>query len=161
MIEISKLELSKIKEIGNVTTERIMFVLLVMAKYYKRETYKITKRDILKYSKCHLDNKSLDGELYKLNQLGYITTNHRGTRTVNILSSDDIALEIEILSEMINVYLKTCEEKGFIFCLKCAKKTEKTGTNQKYCERCRAEEVKKQTKKRVRKSREKLNVTVL
>lgn len=162
MIEITKLELDKIKEIERVTTERIMFVLLVMAKYYRRDKYYISKKDILKYSKCHINNNTLDAELYKLNQLGYIETNKGGSRTVKILDySGEVILQVESLEKMIHVYLSVRKEKGYLFCGKCAKKVKATGVNQKLCVDCsllRRKEKKREYIRNVRKKLEKIKM---
>lgn len=137
MITITKYELEKIKAIGNLTTERIMYVLLVLAKHHSTDTFYTTRKDILKYSKCNLDNDRLGEELHKLNQIGYVTTNLGGSRTVNIIDDiSEVVLIVEELDEMVHAYLKTCKLEGYIFCSKCSKKVKQMSNRQKFCSTC-------------------------
>lgn len=163
MIEVTKAELEKIKAIQCITTERIMFVLLVMAKYYKKATYDISKKDILRYSKCHISNDRIDAELFKLNQIGYIKTHRVIGRTINILDDEgsETVLVVKDLNNMIHDYLNTCHLKGYIFCSRCGKKVRRTGCHHKFCNTCRIVEQREKTKKRVKKARENKNVTLL
>lgn len=156
---IYKSELDKISSLENISYEKVLFVLLCIAKLqrnvfdYKNGEYKIALTNIFNFARVHI--KSLDRNSFIQNLLnkGYINASHdidSKYKCVSFISdgkNDDEVLHIDEndFAELAYVYESWKNGgAGFTRCSRCRKLIPQGKTcPKKYCESC-AKEVKKQ-----------------
>jgi len=148
-IKITKSELDIIASLDNLRAEKVLFVLLCMAKQQKLSNgftnglvkYSIT--ELCKLARISVPADDREYILYEIVQrglLGYPKKNNTQCLIVNFMSLDDIALELDEIDcqELAYVYLNWKNNgKGYTKCQRCHKWMKQSKTKpKKYCEEC-------------------------
>lgn len=166
---IYKSELDKISSLGNISYEKVLFVLLCIAKLqhnvfdYKNGKYKFSLTNIFKFARVYI--KSLDRSLFihKLLECGYIEkllTEKDPYYCVTFMSNKNNDEEILHINEVDFAELSYVYENwknngvGFSKCIKCNRLIQKGKTRpKKYCINCAKEVNKQKTRERVARHR--------
>ena len=158
-IKITQSELDTISSIDNLRAEKILFVLLCMAKQQSMSNGFIN--GLVKYSiteLCKMARVSVPADdreyiLYDIVQsglLGYPKKNNTQCLIVNFINTDEVALELDEMDcqELAYVYLRWKNDgNGYTKCQKCHRLMKQSKTKpKKYCEEC-AKEVQKEQKR--------------
>lgn len=148
-INITECELEKIKNINNHRTERVMFVLLVIQKFFNSEYIKTNVNEMQKMCKLNYNTDYFKKYiLRKLVDMGYINIYSPRLYKVNIRDDDSlIVITIDDFDDLIGYYLATCNTKDYIYCRRCGKKVARTNNRQKYCKQCSIETNREKTLK--------------
>lgn len=148
-INVTESELESIKNIGNYNRQKILFVMLVIAKYakYSETRYKPKKESIyddnfyvnekttsiLKMAKVNMNKIDRRKVFADFKKLGVIDSTYSGAFRIMIVDElSPILLTISDMDNMIDFY----PFKNEITCEICGKLVEKTGKRQKYCLDC-------------------------
>ena len=158
-IKITKHELEIISSLDNLRAEKILFVLLCMAKQQAVSNgftgglvrYAIT--DLCKMARISVPADDREYILYNIVQkgfLGYPKKNNTQCLIVNFISEDETVLSLDEVDcqELAYVYLNWKNDgKGYTRCQRCHKLIKQSKTKpRKYCEEC-AQEVKTEQKR--------------
>lgn len=169
-IKITHSELEIISSLDNLRAEKILFVLLCMAKQQSMSNgftnglvkYSIT--DLCKTARVSVPADDREYILYEIVQkglLGYPKKNNTQCLIVNFINTDEVVLALDEMDcqELAYVYLHWKNEgKGYTRCQKCNRWMKQSKTKpKKYCEDCSKEVEREQTRERVRRYREKCN----
>ena len=169
-IKITQSELETISSLDNLRAEKILFVLLCMAKQQSMSNgftnglvkYSIT--DLCKDARVSVPADDREYILYEIVQRGlldYPKKNNTQCLIVNFINTDDVTLELDetACQELAYVYLHWKNNgKGYTRCYKCNRWMKQSKTKpKKYCEECGKEVEREQTRARVRRYREKCN----
>ena len=148
-VNVTESELDIIKNCGDYKRQKILFVMLVIAKYFKYNDTRLTPKNsgehdndfyvndtfinILKFAKVNVSRIERKDILYDLEQSELMTTiNPRGKNIsykVNFVFEDsDIAMTVNDMNNIVGFYPFYCE--------KCGRIIKKTGKRQKYCKKC-------------------------
>lgn len=148
-IKITQSELEIISSLDNLRAEKILFVLLCMAKQQSMSNgftnglvkYSIT--DLCKTARVSVPADDREYILYEIVQrglLGYPKKNNTQCLIVNFINTDEVALELDETDcrELAYVYLHWKNEgKGYTRCQKCNRWMKQSKTKpKKYCEAC-------------------------
>ena len=138
IVEITEDELYKIKLINHHSTERVMFVLLVIQKFFNSNYVKTNATELQKLCKLNYNiNYFKENILKRLCDIGYIKTYATNLYKVNIrMDESPTIIEVKDYENIIQYYLNTCGSKEYIYCLNCGKKTKRNSNRQKYCQEC-------------------------
>jgi hypothetical protein len=154
-IAVTNTELDIIKNYGDYKRQKILFVMLVIAKYFKYNDTKLVPLDKTKYNnefyvndtfinilKIAKVNVSRIERMYILNDLqqSKLIATKKTKRSVSfkinfVCESSDSAIIVNDMNNIIEFYPFYCE--------KCGKILEKTGRRQKYCKECYKKEDRK------------------
>ena len=173
-IKITKGELENIKEVGNISKinsielEKILFIMLVLAKstyiegkdlwcnYPSKDIFKLAR-----YKYKTRDNKnSLQREylLYDLKQETKDKYIEFGGENIKLLYGDnDTEIELKLNLDENNVenvileYLNWRKLEGYYYCKECGKEIKNNNKNNKYCSKCSKLKELENTNKRVKK----------
>lgn len=170
-VKITQSELDIISSLNNLRAEKVLFVLLCMAKQQSMSNGFIN--GLVKYSiteLCKLARVSVPADdreyiLYEIVQkgfLGYPKKNNTQCLIVNFINNeDDVVLTLDEIDcqELAYVYLNWKNNgKGYTRCQRCNRLTKQSKTKpRKYCEECAKAVEKENSKERVRRYREKCN----
>jgi predicted small metal-binding protein len=169
-IKITQSELDTISSLNNLRAEKVLFVLLCMAKQQKLSNgftnglvkYSIT--ELCKLARISVpadDREYILYEIVKRGLLGYPKKNDTQCLIVNFMSIDNAVLELDEIDcqELAYVYLNWKNNcKGYTRCQICNRLIRQGKTKpKKYCEKCGKEVEREQTKERVKRYREKCN----
>ena len=169
-LKITQSELNIISSLDNLRAEKVLFVLLCMAKQQKLSNG--FTNGLVKYSiteLCKLARVSVPAEdreyiLYEIVQrglLGYPKKNNTQCLIVNFMDINDVVLELDEIDcqELAYVYLSWKNKgKGYTKCQQCHRLIKQSKTKpRKYCESCAKEVEKAHNKERVRRYRERCN----
>lgn len=158
-IKITRSELEIISSIDNLRAEKILFVLLCMAKQQSMANgfinglvkYSIT--DLCKAARVSVPADDREYILYDIVQrglLGYPKKNNTQCLIVNFINTDEVVLELDEVDcrELAYVYLNWKNgNKGYTKCQRCGRWMKQSKTKpKKYCEEC-AKEVQKEQKR--------------
>lgn len=169
-IKITRSELEIISSLDNLRAEKILFVLLCMAKQQSMANgfvnglvkYSIT--DLCKTARVSVPADDREYILYEVVQrglLGYPKKNNTQCLIVNFINTDEIALELDETDcqELAYVYLHWKNNgKGYTRCQRCNRWMKQSKTKpKKYCEDCGQEVEREKTRERVKRYREKCN----
>lgn len=144
-ITVYKSELAKIRQLNNLRLEKIMFVMLCLAKYrqvtrgYSNGYEDFTISDIFKMARVSVAAADRESYIYELKQMGYLTQPKRNDAVgmfVTFIDSDaDVAFEINETDcqELAYLYLKQTGQGKIIRCGKCGKLIKATSN---YCNDC-------------------------
>ncbi len=148
-IQVTQSELNIISSLDNLRAEKILFVLLCMAKQQRMSNgftnglvkYSIT--DLCKFARVSVpadDREYILYEIVKMGLLGYPKKNNTQCLIVNFINTDEVVLELDEsdCQELAYVYLNWKNGgKGYAKCQRCGRwmKQSKTKTK-KYCEYC-------------------------
>ena len=152
-IKITKSELDIISSLGDLRSEKVLFVLLCMAKQqsvlngFTNGLVKYSITDLCKMARISVPAEDREYILYNIVQhgfLGYPKKNNTQCLIVNFINEDDdVVLNIDETDcqELAYVYLKWKNDgKGYTKCQRCNRlmRQSKNGIR-KYCETCRVE----------------------
>ena len=158
-IKITQSELEKISSLNNLRAEKILFVLLCMAKQQSMSNgftnglvkYSIT--DLCKDARVSVpadDREYILYEIVKKGFLDYPKKNNTQCLIVNFINTDDVALELDEddCQELAYAYLNWKNNgKGYTKCQRCNRLIKQSKTKpRKYCEEC-AQEVQTEQKR--------------
>lgn len=168
-IKITRSELEIISSLDNLRAEKILFVLLCMAKQQSMSNgftnglvkYSIT--DLCKIARVSVPAEDREYILYDIVQrglLGYPKKNNTQCLIVNFISMDDVVLELDEMDckELAYVYLSWKNNgNGYTKCQKCDRLMKQSKTKpKKYCEDCAREVQREQKRLWAEKSRKNL-----
>lgn len=170
-IKITKSELDIISSLDNLRAEKILFVLLCMAKQqevsneFTNGLVKYSITDLCKTARISVPADEREYILYNIVQkglLGYPKKNNTQCLIVNFINNDDeVVLNLNEADcyELAYVYLAWKNNgKGYTKCQRCKRTIKQSKTKpKKYCEECSKEVEKENTRERVRRYREKCN----
>lgn len=169
-IKITRSELEVISSLDNLRAEKILFVLLCMAKQqsmangFTNGLVKYSITDLCKAARVSVPADDREYILYEIVQkglLGYPKKNNTQCLIVNFINIDEIALELDEIDcqELAYAYLSWKNDgKGYGKCQRCHKLMKQGKTKpKKYCESCAKEVERENSKERVRRYREKCN----
>lgn len=160
-IKITQSELDIISSLDNLRAEKVLFVLLCMAKQQKVSNgftgglvkYSIT--ELCKMARISVPAEDREYILYDIVQkgfLGYPKKNNTQCLIVNFINEDDevvLSLDEVDCQELAYVYLNWKNDgKGYTRCQKCNRLIKQSKTKpRKYCEECALEQTKENWKK--------------
>lgn len=169
-IKITRSELEAISSLDNLRAEKILFVLLCMAKQqsmangFTNGLVKYSITDLCKAARVSVPADDREYILYEIVQkglLGYPKKNNTQCLIVNFIDTDEVVLELDEFDcqELAYAYLRWKNNgKGYAKCQRCHRLMKQSKTKpKKYCESCAKESEKEHTRERVRRYREKCN----
>ena len=170
-IKITQSELDIISSLDNLRAEKVLFVLLCMAKQqsisngFANGLVKYSITELCKMARISVPADDREYILYDIVQkgfLGYPKKNNTQCLIVNFINNTDEAvliLDETDCQELAYVYLNWKNDgKGYTRCQKCNKLIKQSKTRpRKYCEECAIITEKEHSKERVRRYREKCN----
>lgn len=148
-IKITQSELEVISSLDNLRAEKILFVLLCMAKQqsmangFTNGLVKYSITDLCKAARVSVPADDREYILYEIVQrgfLGYPKKNNTQCLIVNFINTDGVALELDETDcqELAYVYLHWKNDgKGYTRCQRCNRWMKQSKTRpKKYCENC-------------------------
>ena len=170
-IKITKSELDIISSLDNLRSEKILFVLLCMAKQqavsngFTNGLVKYSITDLCKTARISVPADEREYILYNIVQkgfLGYPKKNNTQCLIVNFIDNDsEVVLNLDESDcyELAYLYLSWKNDgKGYTKCKRCGRMIKQSKTKpKKYCEECAKEVEREKSKERVRRYREKCN----
>ena len=170
-IVITKSELDIISSLDNLRAEKVLFVLLCMAKQQSASNgftnglvkYAIT--ELCKMARISVPAEDREYILYNIIQHGFLDypkKNNTQCLIVNFINNKDeaiLSLDEVDCQELAYVYLNWKNKgKGYTRCQQCNRLIKQSKTKpRKYCEECAREVERENTRERVRRYREKCN----
>ena len=158
-VHINYEELEFIKSQDNIETEKLMFIMLILAKLEAKEDseslwvncdramlftlsrYKFTK------DRTYTTRAEQRGSIiYDMIKRGLIDRNRGVTSTgikllygnnINIKEGIDLDITKENVENIIITYLDWRQKEDYYYCKKCGKEIKKTGNRQQYCPSCK------------------------
>ena len=170
-IKITQSELEIISSLDNLRAEKVLFVLLCMAKQqsvsndFANGLVKYSVTELCKMARISVPAEDREYILYDIVQkgfLGYPKKNNTQCLIVNFINNEDevvLALDETDCQELAYIYLNWKNDgKGYTRCQKCNRLIKQSKTKpRKYCEECGKIVEKDNSKERVRRFREKCN----
>lgn len=170
-IKITQSELNSIASLNNLRSEKVLFVLLCMAKLqrvisgFTNGLVRYSLTDLCKMARISVPADDREYILYNIVQKGLLSCpkkNDTKCLIVNCINDDDnVILELDEMDcqELAYVYLNWKNEgKGYTRCQKCNRLIKQSKTRpRKYCEECAEIVEKEHSKERVKRYREKCN----
>ena len=169
-IKITQSELDIISSLDNLRAEKILFVLLCMAKQqsisngFTNGLVKYSMTELCKMARISVPSEDREYILYNIVQrgfLGYPKKNNTQCLIVNFINNDDIVLTLDEIDcqELAYIYLNWKNSgKGYTKCQRCKRMIKQSKTRpRKYCEKCAKVVEKENARERVRRYREKCN----
>ena len=149
-IKITKSELDIISSLDNLRAEKVLFVLLCMAKQqsissgFTNGLVKYSITELCKMARISVPSEDREYILYNITQhgfLGYPKKNNTQCLIVNFINDDDeviLSLDEIDCQELAYVYLNwKNDNKGYTRCQKCNRLIKQSKTRpRKYCEEC-------------------------
>lgn len=158
-IKITQSELDMISSLDNLRAEKILFVLLCMAKQqsmangFTNGLVKYSITELCKMARVSVPADDREYILYEIVQrglLGYPKKNNTQCLIVNFINTDEIILELDEIDcqELAYAYLSWKNNgNGYTKCQRCRRLMKQSKTKpKKYCEEC-AKEVQKEQKR--------------
>jgi len=158
-IQITKSELDFISSLDNLRAEKVLFVLLCMAKQqsvsygFTNGLVKYSLPELCKMARISVPSDEREYILYGIIRsglLGYPKKNNTQCLIVNFISEDEVTLNLNEVDcqELAYVYLNWKNDgKGYTQCQKCHRLMKQSKTKpKKYCEEC-AKEVQTEQKR--------------
>ena len=170
-IKITKSELDIITSLDNLRAEKVLFVLLCMAKQqsvangFTNGLVKYSITELCKMARISVPAEDREYILYDIVQrglLGYPKKNDTHCLIVNFINNEgeaELSLDEVDCQELAYVYLSWKNNgKGYTRCQKCNRLIKQSKTKpRKYCEECAKETEKANIRERVKRYREKCN----
>ena len=170
-IKITQSELDIISSLDNLRAEKVLFVLLCMAKQqsisngFTNGLVKYSITELCKMARISVPAEDREYILYDIVQrgfLGYPKKNNTQCLIINFINDDDeavLTLDEVDCQELAYTYLSWKNKgKGYTRCQRCGRLIKQSKTKpRKYCEECAKEVEKEHTRERVRRYREKCN----
>lgn len=158
-IKVTQSELDAISSLDNLRAEKILFVLLCMAKQqsmangFTNGLVKYSITELCKMARVSVpadDREYILYEIVRKGLLGYPKKNNTQCLIVNFINTDEVALELDEADcqELAYAYLSWKNDgKGYTKCQRCRRLMKQSKTKpKKYCEEC-AKEVQKEQKR--------------
>lgn len=158
-IKITRSELDVISSLNNLRAEKILFVLLCMAKQqsmangFTNGLVKYSITDLCKMARVSVpadDREYILYDIVRRGLLGYPKKNNTQCLIVNFINTDEVVLELDETDcqELAYVYLQWKNNgKGYTKCQRCSRLMKQGKTKpKKYCEGC-AKEVQTEQKR--------------
>lgn len=168
-ISITKSELHIVSSLDNLRAEKVLFVLLCMAKQqsvsngFTNGLVKYAITDLCKMARISVPAEDREYILYNIVQrgfLGYPKKNNTQCLIVNFMNDDEVVLSLDEIDcqELAYVYLNWKNNgKGYTRCQKCNRLIKQSKTKpRKYCEECAKEARTEQKRQWAEKSRKNL-----
>ena len=169
-IKITQSELDIISSLDNLRSEKVLFVLLCMAKQqsvsngFTNGLVKYSITDLCKMARISVPAEDREYILYNIVQkgfLGYPKKNNTQCLIVNFINDEDeVVLSLDEIDcqELAYIYLNWKNEgKGYTRCQKCNRLIKQSKTKpRKYCEECAKEVLTEQKRRWAEKSRKNL-----
>jgi len=147
-INVNHDELEIIKNFGDYKRQKILFVMLVVSKYFKYNNIRLIPKknneyseyfytnykfiNVLKLAKVNVGKVERMNILYDLEQSGLITTTSTGDFKINFICEDsEKEIVVDNLDDIISFYP--------IYCEKCGKRIKNKAKRHNLCEECYAE----------------------
>jgi hypothetical protein len=134
-VPITVREMNAIKSCQNYKKEKILLVMLTIAKFFREVTgkkgdyYVNTKfAQIVKMAKVNISKNERNEIRYELNQVGLITTSYSGGFRINFVAEGDVAFIVTDLDNIVS-FLP-------YYCAKCGKQIEKKLPRHDMCKEC-------------------------
>lgn len=169
-ISVTKTELEIISSLNNLRAEKILFVLLCMAKQqsianaFTNGLVKYSLPDLCKLARISVPADDREYIIYNIIQhgfLGYPKKNNTQCLIVNFIDDGEPVLSLDETDcqELAYIYLNWKNNgKGYTRCQRCNRLIKQSKTKpKKYCEECAKEVEKENVRERVRRHREKCN----
>lgn len=144
-VYITKSELNTIQKVESKVKQKVLFALLVVAKYYNLVSDKnnnwtnLEMKQIFKIANVQLTIQNQALLIHELYKDGYIKLNKKvgsPNIAVNIIDNNsEVVLEITRLKDAGKEYLMYCGE-NYVRCKRCGDIFRKTVNNNKYCKKC-------------------------
>lgn len=166
-------ELDTIVSTDDIKIEKILFVLLCVAKLqknifgYQNGKYKFSLTNIFKLARVHIPSKDRNNFMHNLLKKGYINAPFRVAdeqRYITFMSNEEhengvIRVNEGDFDELAYIYLNWKNDgHGYTRCKKCNRLIKQSKTKpKKYCEECAKEVEKDNVRERVRRYRERCN----
>jgi hypothetical protein len=170
-IKITRSELEIISTLDNLRAEKMLFVLLCMAKQqsmangFTNGLVKYSITDLCKTARVSVPADDREYILYEIVQrglLGYPKKNNTQCLIVNFINTDEIELELDEVDcqELAYAYLSWKNDgKGYTKCQRCNRLMRQSKTKpKKYCEECAKEVQREQKRLWAEKSRKNLTI---
>lgn len=164
-IDITKSEFDLISSENNIKVKKILFVLLVISKFYhdnKSNDYyvNISDNDIFKLCNMYVNKKNKIDLMYYITQKGYITPNIHMSIKINFVDNENEKILNMVVDESMCNYLEMLLGKKICFCEVCGISVIKTNNRVKYCKKCARKVNLEQTKESVTRQRNKNKTNV-
>ena len=170
-IKITQSELDIIASLDNLRAEKVLFVLLCMAKQqsiasgFTNGLVKYSITDLCKMARISVPADDREYILYNIVQhgfIGYPKKNNTQCLIVNFINETEeavLSLDETDCQELAYIYLNWKNNgKGYTRCQRCNRLIKQSKTKpKKYCEECAKEVKRDNTRERVRRYREKCN----
>ena len=170
-IKITQSELNSIASLDNLRAEKVLFVLLCMAKQqrvisgFTNGLVRYSLPELCKMARISVPADDREYILHNILQKGLLECPKKNDTKCLIVScihdDDDTALELDEIDcqELAYVYLNWKNDgKGYTRCQRCNRIIKQSKTRpRKYCEECAEEVEKEHSRERVRRYREKCN----
>lgn len=155
-ISISEKEMDIIRAVKNFNKEKILFVMISIAKYFKFNHVGQEKQSphfyvnakfsqIAKMARVNISKKERNQILFDLNESGLIETNLFGAFKINFVDNENEEIIIKDMNNIISFFP--------IFCSSCNKKMDKKLPRHDMCKECYQEKRRNDIKNNVRKFR--------
>lgn len=168
-ISISQKEINTIVGVDNYKYEKILFVMLVYAKYKKQlskksdvgEYYVNSKfSQILKIAKVNVCKKEQDTILHSLFLMGMVESTFYGTYKINYVDRDgEPVISVLVDDNMVNVY-KNIRGDVLVICKICGKSFKQNSNRHSFCIECSKQRRNEKVKENMAKMRNKINVII-
>lgn len=141
---VTKSEIDTILAEKDVKCQKLMFVYLILAKYYKEnnpnsDNYYVgcSDNDLFKLCDIYINREDKRLLVHYLQTQGYITPTLRKSSIVNYIDENsEVVFEIVPDDTMIYYFEKEYLDGIFINCERCGKLVKKTNNRIKYCKDC-------------------------
>lgn len=147
-VGVTKNEIDKIKEYGNLKYEKLLFTLLVYSKIYNQlnsnDKNWVNEQHKYIFSDAKIAIKAIDqGKmLYQLKELGYIDIAQKNdctnVKVKYIDENSDVVIEIHDFRNLVFEYMRYFEPDKYMKCKECGLLI-KYYNNKKYCDKCAIE----------------------
>lgn len=137
-ILITQNELSKINSINNINKEKIVFVLLVIYKFYGYKKFRINREEMFRLAQVKVNYNAKIKILKELTKNNFINIDDNGRRSISFAEKEDIyIIIINNFNDFILEYLKWKGE-SIKYCKVCGKPIKLVIPNSKakYCNDC-------------------------
>lgn len=145
-VGITKNEIDKIKEYGNLKYEKLLFTLLVYAKIYNQlnsnDKNWVNEQHKYIFSDAKIAIKAIDqGKmLYQLKELGYIDIAQKNdctnVKVKYIDENSDVVIEIHDFRNLVFEYIRYFEPDKYDRCIECGVLIKLNSNRQQYCNSC-------------------------
>lgn len=145
-VTITKYEYDYVRQVGDVEKEKILFMMIVVSKFFKKEVIKLTQQEIKRLSLTQLEKQSLNKAIFELQKDGFIDLYDNKKYKVNLVQKQvRMSKDYICVSDFDHItvpYLKLLKTDKYFFCENCGKKVlynrndNKNGKIRKYCPKC-------------------------